>query len=379
MGKQLLIAIDPGFDSMKVIANGLHFKFPFSAVETDERKMSDYGDQNGFILYKDESGATWRVGQFARGILFENKKQSQEDPMSGFYTEERFISVEFTVGLRSAIARAIELTGLYEEQASLDIRVIVALPHAVRTKYASTVVGLVAGEHIFYMTFEKEGEKRYQFTIDEPHVFTVSQTIAAILGETSDDNGFINQEKFFYLSNGPTLVIDGGYYTTGLVPVSRGGSVDDANAESDTHHAMKNVNVAVAQEIAERRPDIKHYNVEYLLSQGEDILRYMDKERGKVESIDLAATRQQKLAEICEDFISYLNRKYSDLLDFKYILVTGGTGACFFQQLLDYYKTRGLMDEEHMLLTSPTVTGEALPIEYAITVGAYKGLRGKIE
>ena len=41
MSKQLLIAIDPGFDSMKVLANGIHFKFPFCAVETDERKMSD--------------------------------------------------------------------------------------------------------------------------------------------------------------------------------------------------------------------------------------------------------------------------------------------------------------------------------------------------
>ena len=37
MSKKLLIAIDPGFDAMKVIANGIHFKFPFSAVETDER------------------------------------------------------------------------------------------------------------------------------------------------------------------------------------------------------------------------------------------------------------------------------------------------------------------------------------------------------
>lgn len=73
MSKQLLIAIDPGFDAMKVIANGVHFKFPFSAVETDERKMSDYGSRQGFILYKDSSGATWRVGQYARTLMFENK------------------------------------------------------------------------------------------------------------------------------------------------------------------------------------------------------------------------------------------------------------------------------------------------------------------
>ena len=74
MSKQLLIAIDPGFDSMKVIANGVHFKFPFCAVETDERKMSDYGGRHGFILYKDSSGATWRVGQYARTVMYEDRK-----------------------------------------------------------------------------------------------------------------------------------------------------------------------------------------------------------------------------------------------------------------------------------------------------------------
>ena len=255
MSKQLLIAIDPGFDSMKVIANGQHFKFPFSAVETDERKMSDYGGRHGFILYKDSSGATWRVGQYARSLMFENKNQ-QDDSLRNFYTEERFISAEATVGILSAIAKAINLTGLYDEQKDLDIRLIVALPHAVRNKYASTIVGLVSGEQRYYMTFEDDTECLYHFTIKESNVMTVSQTIAAILGETSDDNGYINEEKYFYLSNGPTLVIDGGYYTVGLVPVSRGGSVDDGRAESDTSHAMKNVNLAIAKEIAEDRKSV---------------------------------------------------------------------------------------------------------------------------
>ncbi|WP_289026734.1 hypothetical protein [uncultured Flavonifractor sp.] len=377
MSKQLLIAIDPGFDAMKVIANGVHFKFPFSAVETDERKMSDYGSRQGFILYKDSSGATWRVGQYARTLMFENKSQ-QEDSTAKLYTEERFVSPEAAVGILSAIARAIDLTGLYEEQQNLDIRLIVALPHAVRNKYASTIVGLVSGEQRFYMTFDSEPERAYRFTIKEPNVMTVSQTIAAILGETSDDNGYINAAKYCYLANGPTLVIDGGYYTVGLVPVSRGGSVDDDRAESNTNYAMKNVNLGVAREIADSRPDIKHYAVEYLLSQGEREIRYMDKNEGKVVRVDLSAIRERKLQSVCGNFIRYLNKKYDNLIDFRYILVTGGTGASFFQQMLDYYKGTGLMDEEHMLLAKPVVAGKELPIEFAVAVGAYKGLRGKI-
>lgn len=377
MSKKLLIAIDPGFDAMKVIANGIHFKFPFSAVETDERKMSDYGGRKEFILYKDRSGATWRVGQYARTLMYENKSQ-QDDPTAKLYTEERFISPEATVGILSAIAKAIDMTGLYNEQADLDIRLIVALPHSVRNKYAPTVAGLVSGAQRFYMTFDDGEEKEYRFNIVEQNVLTVSQTIAAILGETSDDNGYIDESKYHYLANGPTLVVDGGYYTMGLVPVSRGGSVDDDHAESNTNYAMKNVNLGVAKEIADTRPDIKHYSVEYLLSQGESEIRYMDKGQNKVVSIDLSVIREKKLQNVCNNFIRYLNKKYNDLIDFRYVLVTGGTGAAFFSQLLAYYKGTGVMDEAHMLLTHPVLSGNELPIEFSVVTGAYKGLRGKL-
>lgn len=377
MSKQLLVAIDPGFDSIKVVVNGQNFKFPFNAVETDERKMSDYGERKGFILYKDRAGATWRVGQYARGFIFDNKIQDEDgSDLSGFYTEDRFVSDEFIVGIRSALAMAINKSGNYDLQDQLDIRVIVALPHAIRTKYASTIIGLVAGEHDYFVTFDSEEERTYHFTIQDGNVFTASQTIAAILGETSDDDGYINEEKFFYLSDGPTLVIDGGYYTVGLVPVSRGGSVDDAKAESDIQFAMKNVNVAAARAIQEKRPDIKHYMIEYLMEQNNGLIRYL--ENGKVETIDLCAIRATKMRETCDAFIKYLDAKYNSLLDFRYVLVTGGTGACYFEQLLRHYTEIGLMDDKHMLLTKPSVGGNEMSIEFAIAAGAYKGLCGKI-
>ena len=163
----------------------------------------------------------------------------------------------------------------------------------------------------------------------------------------------------------------------GLVPVSRGGSVDDDHAESNTNYAMKNVNLGVAKEISATRPDIKHYSVEYLLSQGETEVRYMDKAQNKVVSIDLSSIRERKLQSVCNNFIRYLNKKYNDLIDFRYVLVTGGTGAAFFNQLLAYYMSTGVMDESHMLLTHPMLAGKELPIEFSVVTGAYKGLRGK--
>ena len=54
----LCIAVDPGFDAMKVVANGIPFKFAFNVVETDERKRTDYHLRPDFMLLRDEQDST---------------------------------------------------------------------------------------------------------------------------------------------------------------------------------------------------------------------------------------------------------------------------------------------------------------------------------
>ncbi len=369
--KKLLIAVDPGFDTMKVIANGIAFKFPFNVFETDERKMSDYKISDDFLLYQDDTGGTYRIGQYAREMLFDNNSR-----VDTFYTEDRFVSDEFRIGLDTAIALSILKNGLYEHMDELNIELIIALPHACRSTYASTVVGAVAGRHSFLLRCGSPAAKRYKYNIPASHIRTVSQTIAAMLGETSDDDGYIDEEKFYYFNNGPTLVLDGGYYTMGMVVVSRSGNVDDAKTESDVHHAMANVNEKIAEEVRAYRPEITHYAVEYLLSKNDGRIRYMD--NGKAATLDLNKLREEKIKEVCADFIQYINTKYNNLLDFEYVIVTGGTGACFYNQILEYYKNAGIFDDSRIVLTSAMLNGERHPIEYAIAIGAYKGLKNII-
>lgn len=364
----LYIAIDPGFDTMKVVANGLIFKFPFNAVETDERKISDYGIRDDFIFYKDENGTTYRVGAYARELIFEGAERGMDE----FYTEQRFISHEFVVGVRTAIAMAIDKLELSMNE--LVVKVIVALPHACRVAYASTIIGSLVGKHQFEAQFGKNPRKEFCFTVKDGDVHTVSQTIAAILGESSDSQGNIDEDKFKYLSDGPTLVLDGGYYTFGFVSVNRGGSVDDDKAESDTSHAMKNVYMAVADAISDKRPDIKHYMMEHLINQG-GLIKYMD--NGKAAVIDLKVLKTEKIKEICQSLIEYLDKKYKYLLDYNYVVVTGGTGAQFYEQLMKHYEDAGVMDRDHMILTSAELNGKVNPIEYSIAIGAYKGLLGQ--
>lgn len=301
---KLFIAVDPGFDSMKVVANGKTFKYPFNVIETDERKMNNYRLRNDFILMQRSNGATYRVGQYAREQLYDNKEQ-----IDSFYTEQRFISTEFQIGLDTAIALSIEKNNLYDVQSNLDIYLIVALPHACRNIYSSTIIGAAVGNHSFQLRCGREKAKRYSFNVKESHIHTVSQTIAAVLGETSNDNRDINEEKVYYLSNGPTLVLDGGYYTIGMVVVSRGGTIDEDLTESDTHHAMANVNAAIAEELRDRRPDINYYSIEYLLNKDNGTIRYL--ENNKAVTIDINEIRKHKYSNTTKKQTSSIKSTYS--------------------------------------------------------------------
>lgn len=374
--KKLCISIDPGFDSLKIIANDKPIKIPFNVVETDERKMSDYALRKDFLLYKSPVGTTYRVGHYARELVFENKG-NVEEMMADFYTEQRFTGEYFSVGLDVAIALSIEANDMYDIQDEIDINIIVALPHSSRAKFASTVIGKAAGLHDFTLRCGSGEDKHYKFNVESEAVLTVSQTIAAILGETSDENGNIDDEKAHYLTNGPTLVLDGGYYTFGMVAVGRGGSVDEDKTDSDTNHAMKNVNIDIAEKIAEFRNNINHYDIEYLLNKDDGKIRYMAD--GKVQYLDLNLLRTESIKKVSDSFVQRLNKDYDNLLDFKYVIVTGGTGASFYNHMLKYYATTGVMDKDHFLLSSSKLGNKHLPIEFSIAIGAYKGLRAKVQ
>ncbi|MGN0144486.1 MAG: hypothetical protein ACI398_05845 [Clostridium sp.] len=377
MKKELYIAVDPGFDTIKVVANGKFFKFPFNTEKTDEKKISNMSVADDFILYRNKDNETWRIGQYARELIFEKKDSSDiEEKMKNFYSEKRFVSDEFTIGLRTAIAMAIDKLNLYESLSNITIYIMVALPHSVRDNYSTQVKSVLSGNHDYYVRIGKEYEEEYSFFIEENNIFTVSQTVASILGETSDDEGNIDEDKFYYLSDGPTLVIDGGFYTIGEVAVDRGGSIDEEKTFSDTEHAMKNINMEIAKELESQRPDIKYYVIEYLMSKNDGKIKYL--KDGKAEVIELNVLKKEKIKEMSQRFIESLNKKYNNLLDFNYVLVTGGTGARYYEHLVEYYVGKGIVDEDRLILTNNILNGKSFDIEYAIAAGAYKGLKGKI-
>lgn len=386
LSKLLLISVDPGFDFLKVVINGTSFKLPFNVEKTDEKQFNNMKVDENFMLYRNGENETWRIGTYARDLIFQNKDVKElEVKMNEFYTEKRFVTEEFAIGVSSAIAKALFNYSQDENNDfSLDnldeysIYLVVALPHAIREDYNGPVISSLEGEHSFELTIGTSSPIKFEYKLPSDQIITTSQTIAAIYNETADDEGNLDEEKNFYLSNGPTLVIDGGYYTMGLVPVSVGGSIDNSKTESDSLHAMKNVNIKVADEIKDKRPDAKHYTIEYLANKDDGKLKYLNKTDGnKVvkQEIDIKGIKKEKVKEVCDEFIEHLNNKYNSLLDFNYVLVTGGTGNEYYPHLKKYYVDETqILDADRLILSKNKFNGKDYSVEFAIAIGAYKAL-----
>ena len=158
--------------------------------------------------------------------------------------------------------------------------------------------------------------------------------------------------------------------------MDRGGSINEEKTFSDINHAMKNINMEIAKELENQRPDIKYYVIEYLMTKNEGKLKYL--KNGKAQIIDLNVLKKEKIKEMSSRFIESLNAKYNNLLDFNYVLVTGGTGARYYEHLKEYYVGKGIVEEDRLILTNNILNGKRFDIEYAIAAGAYKGLKGKV-
>lgn len=399
--EDIFISLDPGFDSMKVVLNGLFFKFPFNVEPTDEKHFADSFVTDKFYLYRNDELRTWRVGEYARDLVFQNKSEKEiSERMEAFYSEDRFLSQEFVIAVETAIILALLeyekilagriAKGEKVEPFNIDeiekhnFYLMVALPHKFREKYQIPVTERLLGHHEFDLRVGNNTFRHFKFKIGvsddgmDRQLFTSSQTMDTIFGETSDDDGYLDEEKYYLLINGPTIVFDGGYYTFGGVPISANGVVDSTKSISDTDHAMRNVNIEVAKAVSTKRPDITPYVIEHLCSKDDGKIKYLSPD-GKAEVINLLDIKKEKMQEVCSSFISSINEKYNHLIDFKYVVMAGGTGYCYFEQMKNYYtKETQIIDEDKFIFVNNVFEGKKYPIEYSIAVGGYKALKGKL-
>lgn len=401
----LLISVDEGFNSGKIVVNGIVFNIP--------TEMFKVGDDPGFIgdrKGKNYIGATiqntkYIVGSDARILLTDSvNKQDNMATLVERLTYDFLTSLKGERFLTTCIGLAIIKYSEYTKEKNIspkleakimadennkwsininensqwNIWLIIGYPHEEENEIFKEILPRIVGRKQIEI---EQRNKTYSldFTIKETNVMSYSQAKAAFMGCVTDDTGKWKKmpKGESVLDHLPCLVIDGGQKTVGIYLISE--TLQILHAESNTSYAMNNVYEAVIEDIkAAGRDDILVNNLSEYLNNGKRL--NVIGENGKAQTINVNELFNKRKDEYCDKLITHINEKFRDMLDLSSILISGGTGAAYFDRFKEYvteYKTEDLA--QNTSITKYDFMGQEITPENAIAIGLYKVLSHEVE
>lgn len=387
LDKNIIIAVDPGFDSVKVVTNnGVMFKVPKEVADVTNKKFLDAKDDNYIMMHYME-GKEHLVGLSAAKYLNnvvndakmgEEAKAEINDTFASFETAD--MQIRIMTGIAMALIKLAKTDktvitlkknedGSYNVNAGrADIAIGVALPHDIVDDKWSYIQKYLNERQIFDI---ETNEGLFHIEFEAKTTAKASQVVVALLGAISGEEGIINMNDSL-LSNDslPALVIDGGMKTLGKFLFSKAKSIEDG--ESNQKYAMINVHEKVAKVIREEynRPEFTARRVKRVVEEGE-MIPYL-KEDGSSDKIDVKAMVAKELEVTCREMVDEFYEKYNKLLDIKSVLITGGTGAAYFECLKKILNKE--RDWVKVVLTDYSFYGKSISPEYGIAVGMFKAL-----
>jgi len=387
--KEIIISVDPGFDATKIVVNGIVFDVPNYIVDitgksNDYLSINNDGKPEDYLISHYIEGKEYLIGELAKkSILEKSNRELQSVKKDMLDSINRFMTRDFEVNLLSCIAYGI---AKYAKEISMDLtkaddankfKVLagVALPNDWVKQLEPEIKKMLAGDHYFEIQTQ-DGIFKINFTVNEKGILVASQAQCALLGLLYDDAGN-NSDNLNVLDNLPAIIVDGGYKTIGIFLLTVAQNV--ASSESNTDFAMGNVHKKMAKIIREDygRDNIMDFQIPALLENG-GFINYLEEDTtGRMISkrLDLEELKNAELGQTCKELIDYLNEKFEDLLDVKSLIITGGTGAAYYNQIQTFTDEERSHLKGHLILTSYEFMGKKIQPVHAIAVGMYKVLK----
>lgn len=381
--QNLVIAIDPGFDSSKVVyTGGGMFKVPKEVVDITGKDKAFLGPkQEGFLKISLLKGKEHLVGSYATKYIHEAGGEESEERLAHADTFATFETADSEISLKAMLGLALVhmaeegntcLNLITQSDGSKTINmngakvyVVVTLPHDAEDKEWAYVDRYLSTQQTFSIE-----TMNCVYNIDMKTAYNThsSQVISALLGAISEDEGGINMLSEIMQSNRlPAIILDGGYKTLGRFKLTSVRSVD--GGESNTTFAMRNIYERVVATLKSEygRADMTVAGLKACLA-GDGLVAYI--KDGKGETVDARVILEKEIRTVCEELIAELEGKYNNLLDIKTILVTGGTGSVYYNCLSEILEKKYSWIK--VILTDYEFYGEKISPEFAIAIGAFK-------
>lgn len=321
-----LIGIDIGYSAVKCISENT--AAVFSSFAIPDNKMGTFGDLGSeFIRYRNlVTNECWLVGKIAASVLSDDDTSVSTHSLC---RRDRFQDPMFRVITETGLGLAC-IKDKSETYKKKKIYVETGLPPRYMTKGASDcedLTEIIAGKHKFSLQLGQEKPVEFEMIISSDAVHIMPQPMGTLFSAA------VNNEHEMLpiaadLLNKNVLIFDGGFGTLDLYPIK---SHVIQQSETYDHLGMKRVIEETADVIRERfKKDISVPAMQKYLESGR--FRWFEAKSFTTREEPLDKILEESSKNICDEAIEKTFQVYH-VYEYDYLLVTGGTGAAWFEQI----------------------------------------------
>jgi len=354
--KPLVIGLDPGFDALKVVTTAKMRKFPnFYTKGLSEGSSVLVTNESYLAIRNDDTGECYEIGEYAKQNVFISKLNVDTDIT---YSERRFASSANKLVMLAGIGLALLDNG-YREGDKPNILITAALPYDYEALFRNNIFQHLCGHHNFSLKAGGGGFVRFNIEIKENQLFVTNQAFAAMMSVCMNNEGKTIHKELW---NNALLIFDGGFYTLNLLFVNRQ-KIYKEKSLSNTEYSMINIYRDAAEEISSRiGAAVPFWNLDYIILRQKGIYTYG--KEGDMH-IDVRPILNSIIAKYAENTVEYLKLKYDSLHYIDKVIVTGGTGIRYFEELEKVFGSKIILSK------GEAKSGEFDPV-FAIAVGCYR-------
>lgn len=322
------IALDIGYSGVKGFSSNKVYCFPAFARKCIGQPLALGEPGKKDIQYKDEHGTLWNVGYLAQNSI---SSDDSNDSLSSLYGRNRYFSPMFLVLARTGLA-----IGMMQNQFGNPIGKKLILQTGLPPAYLKTdseyLKDVLAAEHSFSVKVGADAWRHFHFSLSRDNIHIMAQPMGSFLSAALDNNSKqVPDANRYFKSN--VLIFDAGFGTVDIYDIKHR---QVASSQSFDDLGMKAVLTRTSAEIYRKYGiDIPVHAMQKCLQDG--YIKTFDRRAMTTKKEPFDDILQSCSKEVCNEAIERLKTMYNNLLDYDYLLVTGGTGAAWFTQISQHF------------------------------------------
>lgn len=353
--------IDVGYSSVKLFTPNKVAIFPSFAVESTAQEIGEPGDD--YIKYKDlNSGKIWLVGKAAQNTVSQ-RDLSYND--TNLYGRDRYDSEMFEVLVNTAIGLSMEANS-YGSIGDKKLLIQTGLPSEYIQDDADLLKESFIGNHHFTLKIGGAKEQEYDITLGASQINVMEQPMGTLMSVITDENHKFISNSMDYL-NKNVIVFDGGHGTLDLFLIKNNVVFEKITyRDFSMFKVLSNTRDRIFEEFNQK---ISPVAMQKCLEDG----TFYKHDKFSRKPIPFDNILEEENRKVCSEAIERIASDY-ELYDFDYLIVTGGTGAAWYEAIKEKLK-----DLEGFKIIPGNQNDTSLPFDYANARGYYMFLYQSLE